>query len=368
MNKVLTVKLNPSPEQWRRISDLAWQGMRYRNLFIRGRLLESMTRKLWPEIGKDTTDITKLVRAEEKGELSGAVYSALEREAQGAWTRDAKRILAGAPLSQWREADGLSVRGHKNESDSGIRIRQEGNTFYAEMALQNKDCEGGCWISVEIAGKDLDWKLPMLKAMGAWEIPIAKGVISIKKDRGKMLLRLTYPVSLDLPKMGDRVATLSAIAGDKRMLLRTETQTRDYTHKLADIFQKKESWDLIRRRVAAQIGRHRGAARAKRRKFANDSFDDWSSTFLHQWTRDIVEWCKTQGVGHLSVAGIVGGDWPAYKFLSMLQYKAEEAGMKFVEAKLDDQPTERAVDAAVKKQRKKAKKVGEAVRTLAANL
>ena len=41
--RTLTVKIEPSPEQWRRLRDLGWQGMRYVNRYIRARLADALT-------------------------------------------------------------------------------------------------------------------------------------------------------------------------------------------------------------------------------------------------------------------------------------------------------------------------------------
>jgi hypothetical protein len=69
----------------------------------------------------DDKNVETFVRARYTGELSGAAYSAAEREITAAWTRDGKKIRAGAPIPQFKHARSLSIRGHKNRSESEWR-------------------------------------------------------------------------------------------------------------------------------------------------------------------------------------------------------------------------------------------------------
>lgn len=371
--RVLTVKLDPSPEQWRRLRDLAWQSMQYRNAFVRARWAESIG--LRPhDRSDDKAGATKKVRAEEKADLSGSAYSAAEREVQAVWTRDGKRIMAGAPLPQWRQADSLAIRGHKNRNESGVRIEDIQGGFFADLQVQGKDSEGGSWLRIPIAkGTETDdWQAPKLREMARGLVPVLKGVVCFKVRRGKTLLRLAYQETAELPPMGKRVATLGPVNPKSgRLLLGTETQTIDYTSRLVAMRERKESMDLARRRISAQIGRRRGHARAKRRALARFLSGDWQSTHLHQWTRDIINWCETQGVGQITVLDLAGGDWPAHQFVQMLKYKAADANMIVVEqeqASLADEATARAAKREVERKRRKAKKFGEATREIAAQL
>ena len=173
--------------------ELAWQAMRYKNKFVRARLAEATGLRVDPSAG-DKADVTKKVRKEEKEELSGAVYAQAEREVQATWARDQKRILAGAPLSQWRQNDSLSIRGHKQRAESGVRIEQDGAGFAVDLAVQNKDCDGGCWMRVEVArGTEIDeYQAPLLRLMSSGQVPILKAVVTFRTMRGKTYLRLAY--------------------------------------------------------------------------------------------------------------------------------------------------------------------------------
>lgn len=369
VQRVLTVKLDLDRDTWRRLRELAWQAMRYRNLFLRARWAEAAGLRVDPAKG-DPHDLTKHVRREEKGELSGAAYSAAEREVQGVWTRDGRRILAGAPLSEWSQDASLSVRGHKVQAESGIRIEQDGARFVAVASVQAQDQPGGCWLRLPIAaGTEIDrYQAAILLDMLAWHVPIAKATISFKPARGQALIRLTYALPVTLPPLGDRVATIGPIADrGRRLTLRTEMDTLDYTHKLTRIREIKDRWDGMRRRVTAQIGRRHGSARLKRRVLSRISTQDRLTTYVHQWSREVVDWCHGQGVGTIVLAALGSGDWPARQFSDFVRYKAAAVSITVTDeasADMADASTRRAVTAAVKREQKAAKRVNDALRTI----
>jgi hypothetical protein len=376
VTRVLAVKLERlEPEMWRFLRERAWEAMRYRNLFLRARWAEAAGLCVDPQAAakaeKPTHDVTKWIRRDEKGSLSGAAYSAAEREVAGVWQRDGKRILAGAPLSEWRQNAVLSVRGHKVRAESGVRIEQVGARFVLALCVASQETPGGCWVRLPIAtGKEIkQYQAGTLLKMLSWETPISKAVVCFSPDRGRAEVRLSYPKTIIVSPMGDRVATLTLHRSQfgPRLVLRTETEERDYTLKLSTFAKKKDEWDLIRRRVTAQIGRCKGSARLKRKRIASIGFADWADTFLHQWSHALVTWCASQGVGTLRLDRIANGDWPADRFTQMLRYKGEERGVTvtdMVDASITEPATERAVTMPVKREQRRAKKVREALRTL----
>lgn len=249
INRVLTVKLAPDEAQWRRLRDLAWQAMQYRNQFVRARWAEMAGLCVRPD-GADAHDVSKHVRRHAKGELSAAVYGALEPEVRAVLTRDGKRILAGAPLPQWRQADSLSVRGPgnagKEKAGGYARIVESAGRFYADLPLQASGCEGGCHIVVPLAGGTEidDYQAPLLQAMASGSIAIGKMTVCFSVKRGRCLLRIAYTTQRHLPPMGERVATLGPVTKDGRLVLRTEAHTMDYTARLANVKAKGDQWDL----------------------------------------------------------------------------------------------------------------------------
>lgn len=375
--RTLTIKLSPDDKTWRRLRELGWQSDQYRNHFAFALTAQAAGLCVDPEKG-ETNDVTKHIRRFEKGELSGAAYSSAEREVSGFFSRKEStatgkqvseriKVLAGKALPQWR-GGALSIRGHKNKAESGVRLEVEKGNFIIHLQAQAHTCEGGSWIKVVVAGgvEIRDWQAPLLRQMVTWDVPIRKAIVTFKPRKGKTLLRLSYHFDIPIPEVGERVATLGPSNG-LRLFLRTETQSFEYSQKLFLMKDHKDKWDAIRRRMMAQIGSRKGKARAKRKKLALISTKDWFRTFLHQWSREIVEVCREQGVGKIVVAPIANLDWPAFQFVQYLKYKAGDYGMSVVgsvEASMEDASTKRAVKHEVRRETAKAKRQVDAVRTL----
>lgn len=365
VSRVVSMRLEPTPEQWQRLRDLAWMAMRFRNRLMRAKYVEMMGYKLPDPIqrtankGKrkgETVDETISQREyKDHDELSGAVYPALLREIDGAWKRDCKRIMAGAPFPQWREADSLSVGG------VGVKIKCLDGDYFADLALQSNACEGGCWIRYRIRSAQDAYHGDLLASMARGETKIDKAVINIRKQRGKVVLRIAFKKDIVIPPMGKRTATLAM--DHDRLLLRTETETVDHTHRLMTIHRMKDDWDGFRRRCSSRIGRKKGGSRAKRRAFAKMDFDAWCKEYEHSWSREIIDWCVKAGVGFM-VVDLPGGDFAAYRLKLFLAYKGEEEGITMKEADIADASTDRSVTAPVKKRQKKARKLQDSLREI----
>jgi hypothetical protein len=331
------------------LRDLGWQSARYRNLFIQRLYAEKMGWRRDPAAG-DAHDLTKQGRAGEKGNLSGAAYSAAEREAAAAFARDAKRIYAGQPLPCWRPNAALSVRGHREKKSSGVRLEYEEERFVAYLQAQAHTSADGSWLRLPIARNTRrdEHQGEMLRRMTQWDVPIRKATVQIKTSG--VILRLSYALDIPVPPMGSRHATLGPVTSEGRCILRTELQTKDYSSKLAEVLKKKDEWDLIRRRATAQIGWRRGHARAKRSLLSRMSWDDWLKTYLHSWARDLVNWCAGQGIGTLHVESISTGEWPADRLLALIRYKAADEGICVLEgADVNEAGGARAAEATVRK-------------------
>lgn len=362
-------KREESKALYNRLRDLSWMAAHYRNSIIRCRWAEAMGWRVDPTVG-DKHDVTKQARRKEKGELSGDAYSCAEAEVQAVWSRDAKKILAGQPLSEWsptgKRAAALSVSGKEKRGDSGVLLEWIDNRYVLHLRAQSKDSPDGAWLRLLIAKntKRDEHQAEILQAMLEWRTPIKKATVHV--ERRGVTVRLSYRIPVPmLPPMGERIGTIGPVDKDGRLHFRTETQRKDYTSKLFEILSKKDSWDLIRRRVLCQIGWRHGHARLKRECLARLSWDDWLHTRLHTWTREIVVWSVSQGLGTIRVESIDTGDWPAHKFVSMLRYKAEEAGINVTTgADMREESSERAAKAAIGKEQRKATRRRRAVREL----
>jgi hypothetical protein len=368
--RVLAVKLDLREDDsvFQRLKDLSWQAARYRNLNLRARWAEA--KHLCVDPTKNIpNDVTKWIRHDEKMELSGAAYSAGEREVAAIWKRHGKRILAGGPLPEWKPTAALTVRGHKNRRESGVQLVKEGDRYIARLQAQAATCPDGSWLSIPLAtGVVKDWQAPLLDRMASGETAIRKATVVIRPMRHQVILRLAYAMPVLAPKFGQRKATLGPLGRNSSLWLRTEFESRDFTGRLTTLLQRKSDWDGIRRRALAQIGRRKGGARRKRRLLARMTWEGWLDNWLHQWSREIIDWLASQGMCSLNVIGLEQADWPAFRFTQMLRDKGEAAGMVVdTEADLAEPATERAVKGTIQRERRKTTKVAAAIRRLENN-
>jgi len=351
-------------ELYQELRDLGWQAAHYRNMMLRAKWAQAYgwTAPCAPE---DKAGPSKEVRQREKGELSGDAYSAAEMEVQGVWARECKRILAGAPLPEWRPDAALSVTGKAKREDSGVQLVKRGDEYVVRLrARSNKDPRGS-WIEIPIkrgSARD-EWQGPILNQMLTWQIPMKKATVHV--ERRGITVRITYPLALPaLPPPGERRAVIS-VTQDGRFLVRTETQTKCYTDRYQYLLRRSDDWDLVRRRVMAQCGRRKGHARRKREAIARLGWHDWLAEYLHRWTREIVNWCQSQLVGTIEIAEIGALTWPAAQFRQLLVYKAEEHGISVATgADVTTEPGERAAESELRRRSAKAKKRREALREL----
>ena len=184
-----------------------------------------------------------------------------------------------------------------------------------------------------------------------------------------MLLQLIYPVEIYMPAMGERSAMLFEM--NDRVTLRCEndnTTITDYTSKLTHLLKMKEHFDGLLRRFRWQIGKRKNGNRAKKTKFEYYDFDQWQKDFLHKWSADVVRTLTARGINKLNIM-LIGGDWAADKFKFFLSYKLEAAGIYCTDVpSIQDEPTERTLKNTINKNRSRAKKIGEATRTISATL
>jgi hypothetical protein len=355
-------------ELYRELRDLGWQAAHYRNMMLRAKWAQAYgwTALSMPE---DKAGPSKAVRQREKGELSGDAYSAAEMEVQGVWTREAKRILAGAPLPEWRPDAALSVSGKAKREDSGVQLVKRGDEYVMRLRTRSNRDPRGSWIEIPIkrgTARD-EWQGPILDKMLCWEIPMKKATVHV--ERREITVRITYPLVLPaLPPPGERCAVIF-VTDDGRFLVRTETQMRDDTRRYQHLLRRADDWELIRRRAMAQIGRCKGHARRKREAIARLGWQDWLRDYLHRWTADIVQWCRSQLVGTIEIAEIGALTWPAAQFRQLLAYKAEEHGITVADAPaLTTEAGQRAAKAELRRRSAHAKKRRQALREITSQL
>lgn len=373
--RVSTVRLVPDDETWRLLRRRASKASAFRNKMIQARVAdargwrvpEDQEREPKPFTRNGDTrlvpfNLQKLVRETERGELSSSIAIACETEVQKDWTRDGKKIMAGAKLPQYT---GNNVGLATISGRPGVKFHDDGAGGYiAELNVTADKADGDNWIRVPVhkGTKKDEFRLPLLYdfATGAKKILAAR--IVFKLHRGLTLLQLTYAVEALKPVMGQRKASLVQLTDGEgnpgNVFLRVDgtRQSLDYTSRVRYL----ESLELQRyglaKRLNMQIGWRRGHAKLKREKLAEAGFDRHADTLLHQWSREIADWLRKQGVNQLTVVGLVGGSWPAHKLMERLKYKCEEGGCKVVEhGEFDDESVKRAVQAEASKASRKAR-------------
>lgn len=383
-----------------RLRELGWMAAYYRNWQSLAKLAHLRGWRIDPDAAEKNA-VQKEIRREKKGDLSGDAYSCAEQEIDATWSAKVKAdggsnvtvnnmrlALAGKPIPQWRPDAALAVSGKEKRQESGVRLYLEDDQYILYLRAQSETspaasyaqapadvrARGNGWIRLPVAKhtKRDEWQGPLLEQMVSWALPPKKATVHIEPYG--IIVRLTYKLQLPaLPPMGERIATLGPVTEGKeqtlQLHLRTETQSRDYSSKLAYISSLKDEWERVKRRAKARIGWRKGHARLKREAIARFRLPDKEDAYIHMWTSDVVDWCATQGVGIIRVVEIATGDWPADRFTFQLKYKAEALGMKVEEgADLQAESSDRAARSAIRKEQTKNTRRRRAVRELTAQL
>ena len=377
--RVTGIRLAPTKDNWHALRIASRGAAKYCNLMMRAKYADALKMRAPAGFVKadEKNANMKYVRSTSKDDIGSAVYVACENLVTAAWNRDGKRIMAGAKMPQWNENNALSIHGHSDRDKSGVKIeKDDSGNYVARVQLLKATHELGNWHEIPLhKGKGNSHKSELLEQFFAGATPIKQGRIKIKPVSGKVILELVHPVYREVYPAGYRHAALSNISGSdvERLVLRVRIADSDvgrpdnthvdFTSRLMQLKKLKAKHDEIKRRLHCQIGRRKGHARAKRKKIAHLSWDNICTTTMHQWSAKMVKWMRTQGVGTFSFL-VAGGDWPAYMLKDMLEYKCKDAGITMVEASLDDGAVSKSLKSALKKQQAKAKKAGDAIRTL----
>ena len=394
VHRVLRLKLeNQKKEIWKLLRAVAAECASYANHVLDAAWMHARGYRP-PE---DGTNPSRDIRARFAGRLSGSVYSAMERKAQAAWKKAARRSLTGWQGLPIFEANrSIAVRW------DGVKVERLGDNRYALRVTLLKKGEG----TPEDHRKVLlpivkntareRYQKEMIERFVSGEVKVDHLELVFSPKRGRVMAHLSYKWNLLLPPMGDRVATFGPIDPDRdRVTLRADgmltrdghAQPLDFTGQLQHVRRMKDQYEQRARRMRWKVGRSRRKARTLRRKLTQreraretrlkdleaGGFTGWCKRYCDAWSRKIIDWCGGAGVGKLVVLPIGDGDWPAYQFVNMLKYKGKEVGIEVVEqskeeADLAKDSTYRALSGEIKKQQRGAAKARKAFRTLQSEL
>jgi hypothetical protein len=359
VSRILTIRILPDEAQWKLLRERASQSAAYRNKHMQARLADALKWSTPPDAQRPT--LTRHIRQTEQGDLGAAVYLGAEAEVDKDWTRAGSAVMAGAPMPQYRQKDSLAIA---SSQGGGVKVLAAADGFIVRLHIGKKNTPEGGWMAIPVHPEtDRDeFRWPKLVEMANGSVPVTQGRVIFRLRKGKTLLQLTYRAERIIRPVGARIATLSEFE-DGRLLLRAENGgTLDYSSRLAHLKSLKQNWDGLCRRFGRKSSRSRGSARRLSAKLDQFGLDRKTSTLMHQWSAEMVRWMVTQGCGKFTCATLIGGDWPAHKLESNLEYKCLEAAIEVVKPSLQQETTERAAAAAVKKKQRKAKKLGEALR------
>lgn len=356
INRIVTVKLaRVEGDTYKTLRDVAAQSARYANAVVSSLMAE------FYGYGspKDSINMSQYIRGRCKGDLSGAVYSAIEREVRAEWQKNRKLIWAGLSRPPYYSADrAVSVRA------DGVRVLRAGEGVALRLTLLAAADHEAFLLPIERnTGKD-DYVAPRLEAFVNGE-KVAKCQLVFRPTRGEIHARLAYGTEITLEPVGQRTATLE-VNRDGRLLLRTDgLPAEDWTHRVTELQNKKLHFEGIRKRILRRgFGRGKGDARRRRKHLVRlGTYDAWAKEFLHSMSMQIIRWCEGYGVGVLSILDIGDdGSWPAYKLKEMLRYKSTERGIKMAEGA--GESAARTVKAEIRRQRAKATNLSKAIKTI----
>lgn len=397
----VTVELLPTEEQWKLLRYRATESMSYRNKHMQAvaanacgweltaaaiqRLVEKRPNLEWKD-GVLGNGIIKLVRNEEKGELSSNCYLAAEAEVKKDWRRDQRKILAGAPLPQYRQDKSLAIATITDRAGVVFTLTTYKDAkgvnrerFVVDLHVSDKDYEGGGWMSIPVhsgARYDREKHDPFvwsrLLAFANEQVPIDLGRVLFKVRRGKTLLQISYQEEVPIPVPGERVASLTVYGDeDRRLVLRSELHSVDLTDQLHRFLRYKLQYEGFRRRLSNQLGRSYRNRRSKLEKFDSYNFPSWTKTHFQSLASYIIKWCLSEHVHFLKVLDLKGGDWPEAEFVGYLLDCGARNSLsvvritKITEAASEEPAIQRAVKREVDRERLKRKQLQDAENTIA---
>jgi hypothetical protein len=374
--RVATFRLDADRDQWMLLNERIRQYANYCNLFMQAMSAETRgwtaPKKLLK--GIKAKNLMALVR-QQTSPLSSYCYVAAETEVKQHFKRDIRKILPGAPLPQFRERNGLGLASFTKNKPvrsvlPGVELSRDEETGQVSALL--KLSEGRNYITCPIFKRNYrdarNWWV--LEAILKGKLEILDAKISLAPRRGLTLLRIAYNHPIKITPVKKRTATLALteMNDDVRLLVRPEHgRPLDLTGDITTFRSKKEQWSAIRRRMGMQLGSRKGAARAKRRKFAALSVEDYTRTHFRQLASKVIKWCVAQGCGKLRIIETGGGDWPAHMFKQFLIQAGETSNIDVAEVdELADKANEavqRALDKEANKERRRNVQLQEAIVT-----
>ena len=266
--------------------------------------------------------------------LSSAVRDAINREALTTWQRFAKQILAGhSSLPLFSSDRSISVR------DRGIKVSRVGESFVLHLTLLPKGVAERFEFPVKTitVKKDL-WMNDRLSEFADGTVkPLKVGLVFLRS--GKVFARIAYKKDIDDPVPGSAVLRIGPIGPNDELYTRVGSKVRSLTDRVQQLRKMKEliGNDVFQRRISKN-------KRAMKKNLR--SFEEWSTTPLHQLSRSIVQFAVDEKCGKIEwriceeTVETHPVPMPWNRLRRYVEYKAGEHGIEIVKEKsLLDRPT-----------------------------
>jgi len=279
------------------------------------------------------------------------------------WRRHARLILAGAQrLAMFDANRALACRGEYRSK--GKRVR---------CALLIRDGDGyrlNCRLVKAVNGPRHDFRLwwkpqaddyvmPVLDAIACGKTRMLKVSFVFERPGRKVFALLCYERIVEVRSFGEKHATLGPLEADGTLWLRMDPEHRapilhNYTDRVMRLIKMKENFSGIHRRIRSKKRRSgKGHRQVYRRALLRaGAFSQWALGPLHEWSHDVIERCKRNGVGHLAIGGLTHEGLPMFALEGQIKYKAEEAGIELSRFDIKEKTTDQAVMRPLEKQRR----------------
>ena len=259
------------------------------------------------------------------GLLSSAVRDAVNGDCVGIWRRTGKRILKGEQtLARFSADRALVVRGN-----GVILQRNDGGALEIKVRLHPKDIAPATLLPVWMPALARDrWLADIVDRLESSAYPLTKLTLSFERPGRKVIALVSYrkPISRCDPAQNE--ATLECSCEECRLRCGNYALSlNDAIHRLSAM---KQHFGGIHSRLRRHLGRS-GRRRTLRLALLKEgTFENWAQGPLHQLSREIVEWCQEHEVGLLRVKIASAGNLPWARPLGLIQYKADEAGVRML--------------------------------------
>ena len=172
------------------------------------------------------------------------------------------------------------------------------------------------------------WLADVIDRLESRAYPLTKLTLSFARPGRKVVALVSFrrPVFPSTPTQDE--ATLECSCDELRLRCGAHTLSlNDAAHRLSIM---KQHFAGIHSRLRRHLGRSGRRRTLRVALLKAGTFENWAEGPLHQLSREVVGWCQEHEVGCLRVKVASTGDLPWARLIGLIQYKAEEAGIRIM--------------------------------------